>query len=117
MGYTHYYKNKPAFTNAQWAALTADVKKLLKNSKVPLGNSYGDVDSKPVFNKHCIVFNGVGDDAHETASVTKEASEFEFCKTARKPYDSVVVEFYKLIRKHAPSTELSSDGGDEIFSK
>lgn len=97
--------------------MTADVKKLIKSSKVPLGNGYGDVDSKPVFNKDYIAFNGVGDDAHETASVTKEASKFEFCKTARKPYDSVVVEFYKLIRKHAPSTELNSDGGDEIFSK
>jgi hypothetical protein len=44
-----------------------------------------------------------------------QAPEFEFCKTARKPYDSVVVEFYKLIRKHAPSTILNSDGGDEVF--
>jgi hypothetical protein len=26
-----------------------------------------------------------------------------------------VVEFYKLIRKHAPSTILNSDGGDEVF--
>lgn len=26
-----------------------------------------------------------------------------------------MVEFYKLIRKHAPSTILSSDGGDEVF--
>ena len=82
---------------------------------MPLGNIYGDVDSKPVFNKDYITFNGVGDDAHETASVTKEASGFEFCKTARKPYDSVVVEFFKLIRKHAPSTILRSDGGDEVF--
>lgn len=95
--------------------MTADVKKLLKNSKVPLGNGYGDADSKPVFSKDYIAFNGLGDDAHETAAVTKEASGFEFCKTARKPYDSVVVEFYKLIRKHAPSTELISDGGDEVF--
>ena len=61
------------------------------------------------------MFNGIGDDSHETAVVYKGASEFEFCKTARKPYDSVVVEFYKLIRKHAPSTILSSDGGDEVF--
>ena len=61
------------------------------------------------------MFNGVGIDSHETAVVYKQASSFEFCKTARKPYDSVVVEFYKLIRKHAPSTILSSDGGDEVF--
>ena len=115
MGYTHYYRDKPAFTDSQWAALTEDVKKLLKNSNVPLSNGNGDIGSKPVFTKHDIMFNGVGDDSHETAVVYKQASSFEFCKTARKPYDSVVVEFYKLIRKHAPSTILSSDGGDEVF--
>ncbi len=95
--------------------MTEDVKKLLKNSNVPLSNGNGDIGSKPVFTKCDIMFNGVGDDSHETAVVYKQASEFEFCKTARKPYDSVVVEFYKLIRKHAPSTILSSDGGDEVF--
>lgn len=115
MGFTHYYKNKPAFTDSQWAALTEDVKKLLKNSNVPLSNGNGDIGSKPVFTKHDIMFNGVGIDSHETAVVYKQASEFEFCKTTRKPYDSVVAEFYKLIRKHAPSTILSSDGGDEVF--
>jgi len=115
MGYTHYYRDKPAFTDSQWAALTEDVKKLIKNSNVPLGDSNGEIGSKPVFTSRHIMFNGIGDDSHETAAVYKGASEFEFCKTARKPYDSVVVEFYKLIRKHAPSTILSSDGGDEVF--
>lgn len=115
MGYSHYFKNKPAFTDSQWAALTDDVKKLIKNSNVPLGDANGEIGTKPVFNTRHIMFNGIGDDSHETAVVYKGASEFEFCKTARKPYDSVVVEFYKLIRKHAPSTILNSDGGDEVF--
>jgi len=115
MGYTHYYKNKPAFTDVQWAALTEDVKKLIRDSNVPLGDSGGEIGSKPVFNSRHIMFNGIGADSHETAAVYKSASEFEFCKTARKPYDSVVVEFFKLIRKYAPSTVLSSDGGDEVF--
>jgi hypothetical protein len=115
MGYTHYFQDKPAFTDSQWAALTEDVKKLIKNSNVPLGGANGNIGSKPVFNSRHIMFNGIGDDSHETAVVYKGTSEFEFCKTARKPYDSVVVEFYKLIRKYAPSTILSSDGGDEVF--
>jgi hypothetical protein len=115
MGYSHYFKNKPAFTDSQWAALTDDVKKLIKNSNVPLGDANGEIGTKPVFNSRHIMFNGIGDDSHETAVVCKGASEFEFCKTAHKPYDSVVVEFYKLIRKYAPSTILNSDGGDEVF--
>lgn len=117
MGYTHYLRNKRAFTDAEWKALTEDVKKLIANCGVPIGNGHGDAGSSPVFNNRHIMFNGIGDDSHETALVKKDASSFEFCKTARKPYDKVVVEFYKLIRKYDPKVILSSDGGDEIFDK
>ena len=116
MGYTNYLRNKRAFDDVEWKALTADVKNLLKNCGVPIGNAAGRVGSKPVFNSDIIMFNGIEDDGHETACVTKAACSFDFCKTAHKPYDKVVVEFYKLIRKYDPNVELSSDGGDEIFN-
>ena len=117
MGYTHYYSNKRAFTNSEWVALTKDVKELLKNCSVPLAGGNGTLGSRPTFNSQEISFNGVEEDSHETAYVSKDASEFEFCKTAQKPYDSVVVEFFKLIRKYDPNVELSSDGGDEVFAE
>jgi hypothetical protein len=117
MGYTHYYRNKRAFTDSEWAALIADVKKLLADTDIPIGNAYGDVGSKPHFGKDVIRFNGIGDDSHETAAVHKSAANFWFCKTSHKPYDKVVVEFYKLIRKYDPDVKLSSDGGDEIFAE
>lgn len=116
MGFTHYYRNKRAFTDAEWKALTADVKKLIADSDVPIGDSHGTRGSKPVFTSRHIMFNGIGEDSHETACVKKDASDFEFCKTARKPYDSVVVEFFKLIRKYDPNVQLSSNGGDEVFN-
>lgn len=116
MGYTHYYRNKRAFDDVEWKALTADVKNLLANCGVPLANGHGDIGTKPVFTKNHIMFNGIEDDGHETACVTKAACNFDFCKTAHKPYDKVVVEFYKLIRKYDPNVQLSSDGGDEIFN-
>jgi hypothetical protein len=117
MGYTHYIENKRAFTDSEWKALTAEVKELLANSDVPIGGPDGKIGTKPKFCKDYIGFNGIGDDSHETASVIKDARNFEFCKTARKPYDKVVVEFYKLIRKYDPNVKLSSDGGDEVFSE
>lgn len=117
MGYTNYMSKKPAFTDEQWKAFTTDVKKLLKNACVPLAGPAGDEGTKPVFSSSVIMFNGVGDDFHETACVRKSASDFEFCKTAEKPYDPVVVAFYKLVRKYLPSVELSSDGGDEVFAE
>lgn len=116
MGYTNYMRNKPAFTDAQWAAFCNDVRKLLNKSKVPLANAAGDKGTKPYFGRSEISFNGVEDDAHETCYIPKAASEFEFCKTARKPYDPLVVEVYKLVRKYLPTTILSSDGGAKVFS-
>ncbi len=111
MGYTHYISNKPAMTDEQWKALMAGVKKLFAKNFDILAGPSGDVCSFPIIEDEYIGFNGIGEDSHESAVVRKEAKKFDFCKTAQKPYDKVVVEFYKLIRKHAPGTELSSDGG------
>ena len=115
MGYTHYMKNKPAFTDAQWAAFCNDVRDIFNKYRLTLANGAGDARSKPYIGRGEISFNGRGEDSHETGYVPKAATEFEFCKTAHKPYDVVVVEVYKLVRKYLPDAELSSDGGDEIF--
>jgi hypothetical protein len=115
MGYTHYISNKSAFTDEQWERFTKDAKALLASSKIPLAGPEGVSGTAPLFGKNDIMFNGVEGDSHETASVSKSAVEFDFCKTAFKPYDSVVVDFYKLVRKYLPSTRLSSDGGESVF--
>lgn len=114
MGYTHYINNFPGFTDTQWNAFVADVKLLFASSKVPLAGPHGVDGTMPVLTPY-VSFNGVGEDAHETAHIGKTPTNFEFCKTAHKPYDEIVVQFYKLIRKHAPGTELSSDGGPNVF--
>jgi hypothetical protein len=114
MGYTHYIQSHRAFTAKEWADFTAEVKELIKNSSVPLANGAGDEGSKPLVNSDLVSFNGVEDDSHETAYITREAEGFSFCKTAQKPYDKIVVEFYKLIRKYTGCV-LSSDGGEEVF--
>ena len=117
MGYTHYIKNKPAFTDAQWSAFCADVRKLFKSTTVRLAGPDGINGTKPTFTNQGIAFNGVDDDSYVTASVSKDACSFDSCMTAHKPYDSVVVAFYKLIRTYLPTTELSSDGGDGVFEE
>lgn len=115
MGYTHYLRNKPAFTAAQWSAFCNDVRNLLRKTNIPFANAAGEPGTDAYIGKNEIMFNGVGDDAHETCHIIKEAESFSFCKTAHKPYDKLVVEVYKLVRKYLPSTELSSDGGDAVF--
>lgn len=115
MSYTHYMNNKPAFTDAQWATFTTSVKKIFATSKVPLAGPNGS--GKPIVNNTAVSFNGVGEDSHETCYISKEPMDFEFCKTAEKPYDSVVVEVYKLVKRILPTTQLSSDGGDSVFAE
>lgn len=115
MGYTHYMRNKPEFTDAQWSAFCLDLRDLLANSKVPIVNAHGDRGTKAHIGRAEISFNGREDDSHETCWIPKAAEAFLFVKTARKPYDEVVVAVFKLVRRYLPQTILSSDGGDEIF--
>lgn len=116
MGYTHYYRDARPLNDAQWKAFCADCEGLFASAKVPLANGDGKRGTKPVIADDYVAFNGVGSDSHETAFCSKDGRDFDFCKTAEKPYDAVVVEFFKLIRKHAGAS-LSSDGGEEIFGK
>jgi hypothetical protein len=110
MGYTQYWKIRKSFTDAAWTSFTNDVKSLFASTKIPLAGAFGTTGTTPEVNHGVVSFNGVEDDSHETCQITKSACDFEFCKTAHKPYDAVVVAVLKLARKYNPSTELSSDG-------
>lgn len=57
----------------------------------------------------------MGEDSHETFSLTREAQDFEFCKTAQKPYDEVVVAVMTEARDINPSFNPRSDGGESVF--
>jgi hypothetical protein len=107
--------NKPAFTDAQWAAFCADVRAILAEHSDEVANANGVARSKPSITRNEICFNGIEDDSHETCCVRRGRVKFEFCKTARKPYDKVVVKVYKLVKKYLPETKLLSDGGEAVF--
>jgi len=76
----------------------------------------------PEVSPDMIRFNGWKDDGHETFLVTREMPEipdwssdksasFDFCKTARKPYDLAVCLVLLSMKRHAPeSVQISSDG-------
>lgn len=93
MGYTHYWDHTDAFTTDEWNQITDKVNKIVnwcQNNKIPLQYEYDMV--MPVLNdSHQIRFNGVGDDGHETFMIKRVPSKtWDFCKTARKPYDVAV---------------------------
>ena len=111
MGYTHYW-NHGSFTDAQWRILTMNAALLIKASRICAGWD-GDVHTEIEISNNVISFNGVGEDAHETFALTRAPSEFTFCKTARKPYDAVVVAVLVSAALQADHFEWSSDGDGE----
>lgn len=89
MGYTHYWGFRQAPTKAEWKKAIDLCKKIIKACNVPVQFEY-DVKKTPELSEDLIRFNGVEDDGHETFYVQPIVSDFNFCKTARKPYDLVV---------------------------
>ena len=116
MGYTHYYQQGSIPTPALFQSFTSHVSELIEMAwDIQL-----DVSIEPDF----LSINGVGDEEHETFVIRREDLTWDFCKTARKPYDSVVTAVLILARYTFPDFHLSSDGawkewedGQDLFSR
>jgi hypothetical protein len=123
MGYTHYFPQSRSFDAREWQQVKEDCKKIIAScigQSIPLQYEFND--SRPVvINENHVRFNGVGNDGHETFFVSKKMTHrdyedksqpaFQFCKTARKPYDLAVCLCLLRIKAIAPDAiGLSSDG-------
>jgi hypothetical protein len=81
------------------------------NKSIQLANGLGDKLGEWTADEEGVRFNGFGDDSHETFSVLPTDHGFNFCKTAYKPYDDVVVAvLIALFRTCGPVVKISSDG-------
>ena len=106
MGYTNYWIQKKAFSNDEWTAIKKEYDYMVEN--------FNDVLIEDQTKKKSeIVFNGLkeNDLNHETFYLTKKIRpafyegdnrKFNFCKTARKPYDLAVWHLLTFIRSIAP---------------
>jgi len=101
MGYTHYWRQESEIPQAVWDRFTAKI-----GPKLSL---YGDILDELEVTEERIWLNGVGDDAHETFVLERCGGSFSFCKTARKPYDPIVVACLVLLREQ-------TKGGDSGFT-
>ena len=109
MGYTHYWrtgKRKPGEKN--YNLFMKECRELVAASDVPLVKSCEAVS---------IMFNGVEDEGHEDCyfpSSPDQLDEFQFCKTAQKPYDIVVTAALCILQERCGKlVEVSSDGNAE----
>ena len=108
-----------------WMVACADIEKLIKSKKKSVKVQFEDTDSAPPqIDQNVIRFNGVRENGHETFIVRRVPHEgrpewqgllndrwFDFCKTARKPYDILVCASLLVLKAHLGDwLELSSDG-------
>jgi len=118
MGYTHYFEQTGGtIPQDKWDELLEAVGPILRDHAEIICCNYDEPEGSPIADENEIIFNGKGEDGHETFVLTREASgEFEFCKTDHKPYDKVVVEVLQQVNKICPEYyNLDSDGGSDIF--
>ena len=110
-GYTHYWDHE-GFEDDEWKKLVKAAKQIVskaKKDKIEIAG--GDGSGKPTFSDKVISLNGKGDDGHETLRITKAAQGAEFCKTAEKEYDPVVVSILAAAKKLNKTFKPRSDGG------
>lgn len=109
MGYTHYWEYDG---DAETFAKTAlDAKAIVAASPVPLAHGT-DPKLGPEVSEGRIWLNGADDDDYETFGITAgHATTFDFCKTANKPYDIVVVAILIRFAQHGGThVKVRSDG-------
>jgi hypothetical protein len=91
MGYTHYWRVPDTVARADWNAFTHLVGKIIEQTDVSVAADFDDPEPvPPVMDADCVCFNGVGREGHETFFMERTGGQGS-CKTARKPYDAVVV--------------------------
>jgi len=107
MGYTHYWSGTPIFT----PHASVDIRKIIRASGVKIAGSLGT--GLPLVDLKGVIFNGQVPDDYETFALGSSdgaAIDFDFCKTAHKPYDIVVCAILLRVIEDSPNFSVSSDG-------
>lgn len=127
MGYTHYWYIADEIGQDSWDKFLGDFRLILPNFESTL-----DIqgDQKLQHDKDMIYLNGIGELSHETfclERITETTAHtqrddngliFNFCKTARKPYDIAVCSALIIAKKHfGESIMISSDGDNEEWQE
>lgn len=132
MGYTHYWTYKPenaedSYSLKRGFARAAErivgyLNFLRENRGIVVAGPLGD--GEPIINDISIRFNGDGGTGldHETFSLDffEAGGGFAFCKTARKPYDTLVcLSLIALFEEIGDRSVFgySSDGDDEDWAE
>lgn len=132
MGYTHYWYRPTELDAQTFAQFAKDVDALRTalEGKVVICGPLGD--GSPIIEPDQISLNGTNskDRSHETFAIDRvykpysshdkphsDGSWFEFCKTARKPYDTLVTASLLMFRyRFGEQVAVESDGFAEEWT-
>jgi len=105
MGYTHYFETKGEIR------INVPVIKAIVEKFKDIIDHDETSDQNCIVNDEMILLNGIEDLGHETFVIRGNVKEWEFCKTARKPYDIVVCMILLVLKKeNGKMFSFSSDG-------
>jgi len=113
MGYTHYFTQTRNLTQDEWDLLARETVSIIKKSGIDIVDWDGEVGSKYTVDNDEIIFNGSGEDSHETFALSRIGDGFSFCKTAGKDYDVVVTAVLSAVQAIAPGAYAIASDGDQ----
>ena len=117
MGYTRYWERTDKKIDADFVVAVCEIIADCDEKGIKIRNWKGE--GNPVVTLDKIEINGDGQYEldHETCYFDNEKTGFEFCKTARKPYDYAVRKILKYAEENGFVTDVSSDEeNEEIIS-
>jgi hypothetical protein len=117
MGFTRYWGFNKKANKKEREKIIEVMSSIIDLEKEKLTGFDGDKETPIEIKKTCVSFNGIGEDSHETFCFipSTKPDDFNFCKTANKPYDRAVcaclIAAKRILGK---KIDVSSDGpGDE----
>jgi hypothetical protein len=117
MGYTRYWTRTDKPITQSFVDTVNKIIEDCRSKGITIRNGYGE--DEPIVTLNLISINGTheNDLSHETFFMSNDGDGWNFCKTARKPYDYAVREIIKAAEKEKLITDVASDGeNNEIIS-
>ena len=113
MGYTRYWHRTEKPITQEFVDAVNNIIAESRKKGITIRNGLGE--GEPIVTLDKVLFNGDGEHEldHETCGFTNTEPGFNFCKTARKPYDYTVREVLKVAEKMGIITDVTEDGDNE----
>ncbi len=120
MGYTHYWSIDQTglqmsrdVNYTQFSRLAEQIITTAETQGYVLADGLGEKIGAWEVSGEMVRLNGLGDNAHETFSIEKDSTDSggSFCKTARKPYDTVVTALLVALgHTYGTQASVATDG-------